>query len=378
MLKIQKELQKIDARYNDPGHYLFLLEKAGVIEPGLIAQVQHPEHPELFLFNYRTITDFSNPLVQECRGLILDSTDNRWNPVCWGFKKFFNAHEAVAAPIDWNTASVYEKLDGTLCYLWWHNGKWNMSTNGSPGATGNVGTSDKTFNELFWEVFNDNDCVGLGHDLPHVFSEGFKDITFLFELMTPENQIVVRHQNRKLVLIGARNRVTGEEIPTWAFKNCWPVVKQYDFSNLESATASLENVSAFDQEGYVVVDKNWNRIKIKSPQYVRMHHLRSDFSQRKCVEIILNGEADEFISYFPEFTKEFIEYQIKIDTLTKNVLDKFDEIKHHTNQKDFALEAIKYNYNGILFALKKGDIVNVNEYLKKLHIKRTIELLEHY
>src|SRR4051812_39544178 len=63
---------------------------------------KHGKYPNLLLFKYDQLeSPFAEPLVRECRGIILDSEDN-WRIVCRPFSKFFNAQESLAAPIDWS------------------------------------------------------------------------------------------------------------------------------------------------------------------------------------------------------------------------------------------------------------------------------------
>ena len=66
-------------------------------------------------------SDFSNEIVRECRGLILDE---KFNPACVPFYKFGNYGESYAADIDWNSAVVEEKIDGSLIKVWNYAGKW--------------------------------------------------------------------------------------------------------------------------------------------------------------------------------------------------------------------------------------------------------------
>ena len=68
------------------------------------------------IFNYGIDCDFSNPIVQESRGIILD-LDNL-EVVCWPFRKFGNYNESYADKIDWNTARVQDKIDGSIIKLW--------------------------------------------------------------------------------------------------------------------------------------------------------------------------------------------------------------------------------------------------------------------
>ena len=81
------------------------------------------------IFNYDQIrSDFNNPIVREARGIIFRKGE--WNnPVCWAFNKFFNVQESFADEIDWSTAFVTEKVDGSLIKVWW-DGDWKVSTNG--------------------------------------------------------------------------------------------------------------------------------------------------------------------------------------------------------------------------------------------------------
>jgi hypothetical protein len=75
---------------------------------------RHSVYNNLVLFKYNQIeSPFSEQIVRECRGIILDENDN-WNVVCQSMSKFFNLGEGHAATIDWTTARVQCKVDGCL------------------------------------------------------------------------------------------------------------------------------------------------------------------------------------------------------------------------------------------------------------------------
>ena len=59
-------------------------------------------------------------IVQQCRGIILDEVNN-WEIVSYPYDKFFNYGEAHAPELDWMSAKVYEKLDGSLMTLYFYN-----------------------------------------------------------------------------------------------------------------------------------------------------------------------------------------------------------------------------------------------------------------
>ena len=64
----------------------------------------------LVMFKYSQFdSDFMNPLVRECRGIILD--EDTFDVVSYAFDKFGNYGEPYCPEIDWKTARVGEKLD---------------------------------------------------------------------------------------------------------------------------------------------------------------------------------------------------------------------------------------------------------------------------
>ena len=67
------------------------------------------------IFNYSFDCDFSNPIVQEARGIILDI--EALEVVCWPFRKFGNPNASYADPIPWARARVQEKVDGSIIKL---------------------------------------------------------------------------------------------------------------------------------------------------------------------------------------------------------------------------------------------------------------------
>ena len=100
--------------------------------------------------------------------LILDR--GSWNVVAMPFKKFFNYGEKDADRIDWGSAKVYEKLDGSLLTLYFHSGEWHVAlskrnprscTDRMESSKSNPIGQSGTFAELFWSVW-----CSKGHRLP--------------------------------------------------------------------------------------------------------------------------------------------------------------------------------------------------------------------
>ena len=119
---------------------------------------RHQTHSNLVLLKYNQIeSPMSSPIVQECRGIILDEADD-WNVVARAFDKFFNYGEGHAAEINWQTARVQEKVDGSLCLVFFYKREWHVATTGTPDASGDVNASGKSFADYFWDTLNE--CGG--------------------------------------------------------------------------------------------------------------------------------------------------------------------------------------------------------------------------
>ncbi len=173
-----------------------------------INAIRHPKYNNLVLFKYDQImSPMGEAIVQDCRGIILDEQDN-WSVVAMAFRKFFNHGEFHCPKIDWATAAVQEKLDGTLCLLYAYDQRWHVATTGTPDAGGSVAHgSTHTFAQYFWDTFRDSGMV-----LP----DADCGACFFFELMGPENRVVVRHPAARLAVLGCRRLPSLEEEPAAA------------------------------------------------------------------------------------------------------------------------------------------------------------------
>lgn len=327
----------------------------------------HPQFPNLVLLKYNQIdSPMGEEIVQECRGIILDS-ENGFNPVSWPFSKFFNYGEGHAKPIDWATAKVQEKLDGTLCTLWWYAGEWHVATTGTPDAGGQVEDLDISFKDLFWEVF-----FQCGYTLP---GEEWHDYSFMFELTTEHNRIVVVHQEPSVRLLAVRNRIDGMEVDPYKFESQYNVVQCYPLGSIPEILGTFSSMDPLQHEGYVVVDGNFNRVKVKHPGYVAIHHLKENATPKNFLKIILSGEHSEFLTYFPEFTSEFNWVRGAYDDLVNHLESEYSRLRDIQGQREFAFEALKTRHSATLFNLRRGSVGSVRESLARVTIDSLMKVL---
>jgi hypothetical protein len=324
----------------------------------------HGELESLIQLNYSQIDSTIDPISNECRGLVLDL--NTLEVVCRGFGRFFNHGQKEAAPIDWSTAKVQEKLDGSLILCFWYNNRWNFATRGSVGAYGNVGTNTFSFNEFVKNIWCENKYQ---IDMDPQYS-------YMFELTSPENRIVVAYPDRKLTLLAVINKETGLELDIQGIPTNIPKVKSFNIRSFDDAAKMLETSSPMELEGFVVVDANFNRVKIKSPQYVACHHMRDKCTPRGMLNLIRIGEDEEFLSYFPEHKLSLFEMKAKLNALDFGLIDHYNTIKYIDIRKEFALQAIKSPCSGALFAMKDHRVGSIREFLlHNLHEDKLLELL---
>lgn len=336
-----------------------------------ISAKRHSQYPNLVLLKYSQIdSPMGNPIVQECRGIILDENEN-WKVVSRAFDKFFNYGEGHAAEIDWTTAKVQEKLDGSMMVVYPYRGEWLVQSSGSSDASGTVGTESFTFADLFWQTAKE--C---GLTLPPADTHR---LCFTFELMCPENRVVVPHKDRQIVLIGCRDLDFQNEIDVDiinSFLNIGvPSVQSFSLNSISDILKSFDHINPLSQEGYVVVDSAFNRIKVKHPGYVAIHHAKDGFSSKTFLEVIRSGENSELVAYFPEYAVEFEMVKRQYESLTEDIRNFWNKYKGIENQKDFAMKVKNLPFSGILFALRNRKIDSIHQGLKETRIENLMKWL---
>lgn len=245
------------------------------------------------ILSYNMIeSDFHQPICSEARGLILDSEDN-YKPVRMAFTKFFNIDEPFAATIDWKTASASEKIDGSIMSVWYHDNEWHVSTNNTIDAQkAEINHGASNFREVF-----DVAAANSGLD----FDKLNKNYCYTFELISPKTTVVIKYKETKLYHLLTRDMTTLAEV-----SEDIGVEKPTKYPLTDEASIR-KIVDDFDEghEGVVVVDGNFNRVKIKTKTYFLMHHLCTNMCLTNAIELIRMNDYEEFISYFKEYTDFF-------------------------------------------------------------------------
>jgi hypothetical protein len=356
-----------------------------------VFQLKTREYENKVLLKYDQLvspTLMSNIEVQECRGLILEK--GTWDVMSLAFTKFFNSEEGNAAKIDWNTAHVLEKLDGTMIqvYLDWHVNKWFAATTGTAEGEGEVNNKNgTTFNDLFWDTVNNK----------YTFNECLlnKDLIYVFELTTPYNIVVKPHGESSATLLTVRNRKTlvelsGKALEMTAVSLDIPLVKSFDINakNVGHLLKTFEGMP-WSEEGYVVRDGNDNRVKVKNPAYVAVHHLKGKTAEHNIITIVKSNEIEEFASTFPERKDELLRLKENYDKLTDKLNDVWVELSARKPKNITKEEKKRYaeavfevcgkndvkQFTGLYFGLAQYKVNSVEEFLVEYDDKLLYKML---
>jgi hypothetical protein len=341
-----------------------------------VSHKRHKRYPNIITLKYSQIdSPMGEQVPRECRGLVLDEDDS-YREVSRAFDKFFNHGEGHAAPIDWSTASCQEKVDGSLCVVYPYKGEWHVATTGTPDAGGPVNREGFTFADYFWKTIgDDNPFASMVPDVHNV--------CFFFELSGPANRIVVVHEKPSLTILGARvigaTEISAASARAYLSDYCFdppPAVKSYPLQSWAEVEATFAVMSPLRQEGYVIVDGSFNRVKVKHPGYVALHHAKDGMTEKAFVEIARAGEVSEVLTAFPEFRPMMDSAKSRVDALIARIEADYSAVRHIHEQKPFALEAVKRPMSGALFALRSGKATTAREYVAGMRIETLMDAME--
>lgn len=325
---------------------------------------------EYYIISYQQfISDMSLHICQEARGAIFRRAHTGWICVCRGFNKFFNATEPYAATtiMDWDTARVQEKIDGSLIKFYYDRGRWNIATNNTINAR-NTTINDHTFYEL----------VEKAVDLPKLCARLDPLFTYMFELTTPYNKCVIKYDGYSLWYLGRRSMVNFKEDAT---PMCLPgvrVPRLFDFHNLSDCIAAAEKMD-LNQEGFVVVDQRFNRIKIKGDAYLAAHRLRGNDAPttKRFIELWQTDSLDDFLAVCPEYQEEGRQVIAQVANLLVAMEDTYAQVQDIVENKDFAIAIVDKSTmeKAYAFARRREKISTAIDFLKNARVQSIVDAI---
>jgi len=297
------------------------------------------------LLNYDQIkSPKTAAIVQECRGLCLNKVD--YSLISKSFNRFFNFTENRANDnkFDWTNCIAQEKVDGSLINFYHWEGRWRVQTRGS---FGNIPFYDNgpTPEQLVFEVLDNR------------INRFDKRLSYALELCSLHNKVVREYKTPQVFLLGVFDKEVerpfdGLYMPCWSVQNHSfytgvPTPEVFPFHSIKEVEEYIRKRSHGDKtfEGIVLRDKNNVRIKVKNPDYLALHRIKSESSNlympKNLIGFVLDGETSELLIYFPE-VKDTVDKMSKILEVEYNLLEAtWQKIRGLESRKDFALSVPK-------------------------------------
>ncbi len=275
-----------------------------------------------------------NAVTLACRGLVYDD-DGELVIRC--LPKFFNDEEPESK-IGFHSGIIQviqDKLDGSLIQV------------GNTKKHGLVVTSKGSFNsdQANWakEIIAEKD---------YTFKEGW---SYIFELIHPANRIVIDYSGaRKLVLLAIVENSTGNELDLYYPENKDLVS---NFECVECVNADWAVKAGRLVEG-VVIKSGSHRIKVKNPEYVRLHRIVTNYTEKRVWEALRDGESLDFEDMPEEFeewlTKTKQSLALKYMAIYRKVHNLHKETQDMTD-KELGLSDTEYK--NLIFNLRKDKSI---------------------
>ncbi|MFI8966052.1 T4 RnlA family RNA ligase [Streptomyces sp. NPDC053493] len=252
-------------------------ELAAAVEAGHVTRKAHPELP-LSIYTYTRVCQYEgvwNQVTTRCRGLVADDVTGRI--VALPLPKFFNVseHEAgrpYAPALPDEPFEVYEKVDGSLGVVFHYDGRWRVASKGSFVST------QATWAQRRLDAADTSALV--------------PGVTYLAEIVYPQNRIVVDYGDRRDLVLLAAFGPDGTETPLAEAADAWravgsvvtvhPPMALDELLKLTETNTLPDGAAATgtDAEGFVLRFASGVRAKAKIAEYVRLHKVLTGVTER--------------------------------------------------------------------------------------------------
>jgi len=317
------------------------------IDNSLIIANKHPEY-DIWILNYSPKTQskkFWDEYTISCRGLVIDADGNI---LARPFQKFKNYEEYDPSEFDWSEEfDAFEKMDGSMIILFYYKPRmmWIVASRGS-FISEQALEAQKMIDVNIYDKLNER-------------------LTYIFEVLYPENRIVVDyHGRRELVMLAVIETLSGDEMMHAEISNTYskhftivPKLELKTFAELRALIKRGED----NKEGMVIrFRKSGMRVKMKHVEYCRLHVILTNVSNLTVWEHLMNNyNFDELLDRVPDEFYDWLKKTVRVlksdyNEIERLALIEFVRIYHVNNiigRKEFAKEALKSEHRSILFKL---------------------------
>lgn len=312
---------------------------------GKLKSSSHPFH-NLSIWNYQEVVHYKDSwdmITLSARALVVESDTGKI--IGRALPKFFNHGENKHKPTE--NFRIFNKMDGSLFILFFYRGEWVTASRGSFISEQAV-EGRKILEELY----------------PR-YTELIQNFTYVFELIYPENRIVVNYgDERKLIYLTSFNTTGNENMMVDCMKELgFEVVREFDFN--DKTLDELADLNISNSEGFVVLYDNGDRVKVKFEDYLKLHRTATNFSNKIIFEKYSSGLSldeclvdvpDEFNEWLRGGFKDLDDKKIELELEAREL---FESIKN-LDRKDFYAKIDNHHLKKVINALYNNkDIVPV-------------------
>ena len=304
------------------------------VQAGLVTESRGPDGLAIYCYSKTTVYERAWTTTSlMARGLILDTLRHR--VVATPFPKFFNVGEGDHTIPDL-PFEVFEKVDGSLIILFWHQGCWRTATKGSFRSDQALAAAN------YLE----------GFDVDQYLEPGY---TYLLEWVAPDNRIVVHYDEPELIMLAAYDDLGNEldyrRLGVIANVIGWRTAKRHAFDSVSDLIAHAATLPA-TEEGFVLRFDNGLRLKVKGDEYRRIHALISRCTPLAMWETMRAG--DDLQAIRRDLPEEFWD---DFDLIVATLELRAAEIVATTERKAYAVKDLTDKQVGLLESLSHKSLV---------------------
>jgi len=338
---------------------------------GLLKRQRHPDL-DLYIWNYSEKVQYNkqwNNITKMCRGLV---TDFNGNIVSRSFPKFFNLEEIDQDYVNLKSDplkdpfKVYEKLDGSMGMLFNYVNEDYLPTDEEYNNWVFCSRGSFTSTQALkgYKIFRDKFAYKHLNLLD-------KNLSYIFEIIYPENRIVLKYDYTDIILLTAfeKNGTERFDIRNTFIDAKLSVAKQYN--SLDPYLLKNENVEG--REGYVLVFENGERLKIKYENYLKLHKQVSNLTVQNAFGWIKSGELLEKIleiipdEYHPWYNNITSKINVEYDRINKFCYYDYFAEYFELNKRDFALNIKDHPYKTLLFKIYNNNFKESSTFMTELN-----------
>lgn len=333
--------------------------------------------PEFLAQKDDVVNDVMATLVFPCKGNYIEWTqENKYarsfmmgsvtgDLLSAGFPKFVNLGENpdnFPPPEDITDAFILEKMDGSLCIVDVINGELNMRTRGT-----------HTYKTL--DNATDFEVALAKHPNIEPWLKNHANLTLLFEIVTPNNRIVLDYPEIDFYLIGAINKLTyslraQNVLDAYAAEMAVKRPQYYTFTDLSDCVKTIKAIEG--KEGVCMYMPDGEIFKIKGDQYLKLHAFKSNATPKNIMKLYAEYGMPSTVAEFSKKIEADFDWECwkyvaakanAIVTMHEQLIVELKRLEHfvrvnaYLEDADFAHRNLNRNKGpmaNIAFKLRKG------------------------